>query len=116
VDAIVLADSPAACIRCASAAFFLIKRLGSSDVLPACPTCLPCRYSAFAAEFQLYFCQARKHSGNHSARYVRSVDPFAQRPEHDLAITHRRHHFGGVAAQPIYSDNNDCVSGPSIVK
>jgi hypothetical protein len=29
--------------------FLLVKRLGSFDVLPACPTRLPCRCSAFTA-------------------------------------------------------------------
>jgi hypothetical protein len=58
----------------------LIKRLGPSDVLPACPTCHLCRCTAFPAKLHFKFGQAGKHYGDHAACGVGRIDGFAQRP------------------------------------
>ena len=41
--------------------FLLVKRRGSSDVLAPCPTRLPCRCSAFTAEFKFKLGKAGEH-------------------------------------------------------
>lgn len=47
----------------------LVKRLGSTDVLSACPPCFPCRCAALSPEFQLKLCQAAGTGGMLSTAY-----------------------------------------------
>jgi hypothetical protein len=59
VVAIVLADSPPACIRRASAAFEPSSSLGRPMDCPRAPSCLTGRGAALPAEFQFEFGKAR---------------------------------------------------------
>jgi hypothetical protein len=97
----------------------LVKRLGSSDVLAACPTRFPRRTTPFAAQLQLQLGQTRKYACDHPTRCVRRIDAFPQRPKDDTPLTqipNRGHHLSGVATQPIYANDNDCVTGSGVVK
>jgi hypothetical protein len=97
--------------------FLLVKRLGSSDVLPACPPCFPRRCSAFAAKFKFKFGQAGEHPGNHAARGVGRVDAFPQGPEDDVPVPevpNRGHHFGGISAKPVDSNHDNRIARPGL--
>jgi hypothetical protein len=80
----------AACAHPQGQSGFLVKRLGSSDVLHSCPPRFLCHCTALTAQLKLKLCQAGEYPGTIRARCVRSVDPFAQRPEHDLASRNSR--------------------------
>jgi hypothetical protein len=54
--------------------FLRVERLGPSDVLPACPTCLTRRCPAFPAKLQFKFGQAREHPGDHAVTGDRNND------------------------------------------
>ena len=54
--------------------FRLIKRPGTPNVLPACPTRLACGSTPFAAQLKFKLGQAGQYSGNHSACGVGRVD------------------------------------------
>ncbi len=94
--------------------FLRIKRLGTADVLTACPTCLPCRCAAFPAEFKFKLSQAGQNAGHHSPRRVRGIDALTQRAEDDIAFSefaNRHHHLGGVVAKTVNTNHHDGIAG-----
>jgi len=99
--------------------FLLVERLGSTDVLPACPTRFARRSTPFAAELKLKLSKAGEHARHHAPRCSRAVDALPQRAQHDVTVAQladSRHDFGGVAAQAVNADHHDCVARPSVVK
>ena len=74
VLAIVLADSPLACIRCANAAFGLSSALGRPMCCPRCPTRVTRGCTAFAAQLQFELRQTGEHASHHAASRVGRVD------------------------------------------
>lgn len=50
--------------------FLSIKRLGPTDLLAPCPTCLACRCTSFPTEFKLKLGEAGEYSGDHTTGRV----------------------------------------------
>jgi hypothetical protein len=89
--------------------FRLVKRLGPSYVLPACPTRLTRCGSPFTPEFQLKLGQTCEDARHHAACGVRRVDAFPQGAQHDLTLSklaNRGHYLSGVAVQAVDADND----------
>ena len=76
-----LAGSPLACIRCASAAFDSSSALGRPIDCPRARRASRAAARRSRPNFQLKFGQAGEDTGHHAARGVRGVDSFAQRAQ-----------------------------------
>ena len=111
--AIVLADSPLACIRMAKAAFSC-QAPWAVQCAARVPDALPVPLHGATAQLKLKLCQAGEYPGHHPTCGVGGVDAFPQRAQHDVPLTqlaNRRHHLSGVAAQPINANDDNCVPG-----
>src|SRR5271167_3077922 len=85
------------------------QRLGPTDCLAACATGIPRCRAALLAEFQLKLGEAGEHTGDHAACGGGRVDALPEGPKDDAALSEfpdGRHHFGGVAAQAVDTDDH----------